>query len=114
VTLLALLVTVVVQVIYDSLVLAALGGILVMFIFRAEKWKNGDIITEGGVKMMGMIAFVMLIASGYASVLKETGSVDELVETASTWIGGNQLLAAVVMMAVGWVVTVGIGTLFGT
>src|SRR5699024_308065 len=49
-----------------------------------------------------------------ASVLKETGSVDELVETASTWIGGNQLLAAVVMMSVGLVVTIGIGTSFGT
>src|SRR5699024_4315243 len=114
VTLLALLVTVVVQVIYDSLVLAALGGILVMFIFRAERWKNGDIITEGGFKMMGTSASVMLSASGYASVLKETGSVDELVETASTWIGGNQLLAAVVMMSVGFVLTIGIGTTFGT
>src|SRR5699024_7109841 len=36
------------------------------------------------------------------------------VETASTWIGGNQLLAAIVMMTVGMVVTIGIGTSFGT
>lgn len=114
VTLLALLVTLVIQVIFDSLVLAALGGILVMFILRAETWKSGDTIIEGGIKMMGTIAFVMLIASGYASVLTETGSVDKLVEVASTWIGDNQLLAAVVMMSVGLVVTIGIGTSFGT
>src|SRR5699024_6152665 len=76
-TLLGILVTVALQVFYDSLVLAALGGIMTIFIFRAEKWKNGDSIAEDGVKMMGVIAFVMLIASGYASVLQEAGSVDE-------------------------------------
>src|SRR5699024_10554763 len=102
------------QITFDSLVLAALGGILVMFIFRAETWRSGDTVIEGGVKMMGTIAFVMLIASGYASVLTETGSVDKLVEAGSAWIGDNQLLAAVVMMSVGLIVTIGIGTSFGT
>src|SRR5699024_10402822 len=82
-TLLALVVTLVLQLIFSSLVLAALGGILVMFFFRADRWKSGDTIIEGGMKMMGTIAFVMLIASGYASVLTKTGSVDELVEKAS-------------------------------
>jgi len=114
VTLLGLAVTLVLQIVYDSLVLAALGGILIMFIFRAELWKNGDTVIEGGVRMMGAIAFVMLIASGYASVLTETGAVTELVETASAWIGDNRLLAAVMMMTVGLIVTIGIGTSFGT
>src|SRR5699024_692805 len=41
-TLLGILVTVALQVFYDSLVLAALGGIMTIFILRAEKWKNGD------------------------------------------------------------------------
>lgn len=114
VTLIALAVTLVLQIIFDSLVLAAFGGILTMFVLRAETWKSGDTLIEGGVKMMGTIAFVMLIASGYASVLTDTGSVDGLVETASAWIGDNQLLAAIVMMSVGLVVTIGIGTSFGT
>src|SRR5699024_8131366 len=73
ITLFALVVTLVLQIVFDSLVLAVLGGILFMFIFRAETWKSGDTVIEGGVKMMGTIAFVMLIASGYASVLTETG-----------------------------------------
>ncbi|HLQ70691.1 MAG TPA: Na+/H+ antiporter NhaC family protein [Bacillota bacterium] len=114
VTLLALAVTLILQIIFSSLVLAALGGILVMFLLRADSWKSGDTVIEGGIKMMGTIAFVMLIASGYASVLTTTGSVDELVGTASSWIGENKLLAAIVMMSVGLVVTIGIGTSFGT
>ena len=114
VTLLALGITLVLQIVFDSLVIAALGGIFTMFIFRAETWKSGDTVIEGGVKMMGAIAFVMLIASGYASVLTETGSVESLVESASGWLGDSQLLAAFVMMTVGLLVTMGIGTSFGT
>src|SRR5699024_1184358 len=114
VTLIALAVTLVLQIVFGSLVLAALGGILIMFIFRAETWKSGDTVIEGGVKMMGTIAFVMLIASGYASVLTETCAVTELVESASTWLGDSHLLAALMMIAVGLLFTIGIGTSFGT
>src|SRR5690606_13310614 len=110
VTLLAIGVTLVLQIVFQSLVIAALGGILTMFIFRGEAWRNGDTVVEGGVKMMGTIAFVMLIASGYASILTETGAVDNLVESASAWLGDNQFMAAVVMMFVGLLVTMGIGT----
>ncbi|QKY70686.1 Na+/H+ antiporter family protein [Lentibacillus sp. CBA3610] len=114
VTLLGLAVTLGLQIAYDSLVLAALGGILVIFIFRAETWKNGEVVVEDGVKMMGAIAFVMLVASGFASVLTETGAVEELVASTSSWLGDSNLLAAIVMMGVGLLVTIGIGTSFGT
>lgn len=113
-TLLGILVTVGLQVFYDSLVLAALGGIMTIFILRAEKWKNGDSIAEDGVKMMGVIAFVMLIASGYASVLQETGSVDELVNSVTVWLGDSKFLTVLILMLVGLLVTIGIGTSFGT
>lgn len=114
VTLIGLGVTVGLQVFYDSLVLAALGGILVIFLFQAERWKSGEVIVEDGVKMMGVIAFVMLIASGYASVLTETGSVDDLVESVTVWLGDSQFLTVIVLMFVGLLVTMGIGTSFGT
>lgn len=109
-----LIVTLIVQIIYSSLVMAALAGILIIFIFRAELWKKGEVIIEDGVKMMGVIAFVMLIASGYASILTETGAVDSLVTTAAEWLGDSELVAATVMMTVGLLVTMGIGTSFGT
>jgi len=64
--------------------------------------------------MMGAIAFVMLVASGYAAVLTETGAVEELVQSASGLLEGNRLIAAIVMMSVGMLVTMGIGTSFGT
>jgi len=113
-TIIAIIITLVLQIVFESLVIASLGGIFTMFILRAELWRSGDIVIEEGVKMMGAIAFVMLIASGYATVLTETGSVNELVEAASTWLGDSHFLAALMMMVVGLLVTMGIGTSFGT
>ncbi|QCU79324.1 sodium:proton antiporter [Citricoccus sp. SGAir0253] len=114
VVLVGLAVTLALQLVFGSLVIAALGGVLVIFVFRGERWRSSDELAHGGVTMMGTIAFIMLVASGYASVLTETGAVEELVSTASGWIGGSRLLAAVVMMTVGLVVTLGIGSSFGT
>jgi putative amino acid transporter len=114
VVLIGLAVTLVLQVAFGSLVIAALGGILVIFVFRGERWRTSDELAHGGVTMMGTIAFIMLVASGYSSVLTETGAVDELVTSATGWIGDSRLLAAVVMMVVGLLVTMGIGSSFGT
>ena len=114
VVLIALAVTLVLQVVFGSLVIAALGGVLVIFVFRGERWRTSDELANGGVTMMGTIAFIMLVASGYSSVLSETGAVDELVTSATGWIGGSKLLAALVMMVVGLLVTMGIGSSFGT
>ncbi|GAA1671437.1 sodium:proton antiporter [Citricoccus zhacaiensis] len=114
VVLIALAVTLVLQLVFGSLVIAALGGVLVIFVFRGEHWRTSDELAHGGVTMMGTIAFIMLVASGYASVLTETGAVDDLVTSATGWIGESQLLAAVVMMTVGLLVTIGIGSSFGT
>lgn len=114
VVLVGLAVTLVLQIALGSLVIAALAGIVVIFLLRAERWKDSDSTIDRGVAMMGTIAFIILVASGYASVLTETGAVGELVETTAGWIGESHLLAAVVMMSVGMLVTMGIGTSFGT
>jgi len=66
------------------------------------------------VSMMGTIAFIMLIASGYATVLKETGAVQELVELTTGIIGTSPLLLSFVMLIAGLVITMGIGSSFGT
>lgn len=67
-----------------------------------------------GIGMLGMIAFVMLIASGYATVLQETGAVEELVEKTTALTGDSHFVVATVMLAVGLVITMGIGSSFGT
>lgn len=51
-------------------------GLLVMLATGAIKWNKMDEMVDGGVKMMGFIAFVMLVAAGYANVLRETHSVE--------------------------------------
>lgn len=114
VTILAIVVMVVLQLIYQSLPIAALGGLLVMIILGAIKWKEIDDQFAGGIKLMGFIAFVMLVAGGFAQVLKDTGGVDSLVKSSVNLMGGSKLIAATVITLIGLLVTMGIGTSFGT
>ena len=102
------------QLLTESLVLGALAGIIIMFLSRVVKMYEGDLVINEGIGMMGMIAFVMLIASGYANVLKETGAVTELVEKTTSIIGTSPFVLAVVMLTVGLIITMGIGSSFGT
>lgn len=114
VTIVAILAVVVIQVKFDSLSLAALGGLLVMFIGQAVKWNKIDEQFAGGIKIMGMIAIVMLVAGGYAEVMKATNAVDALVNAAVSIMGGNKIIAATVITLIGLLVTMGIGSSFST
>lgn len=114
VTMAAAVVVVVVQIVAQDLALSALSGIMVMIVFGAIKWNQIDEQLAGGVKLMGLIAFVMLVAGGYAEVMKATGGVDALVEAGIHAMGGSKIIAAVVITLIGLLVTMGIGTSFGT
>lgn len=98
----------------ESLILGALTGIIILFVTGVVHMRSGDKVVQDGINMMGMIAFIMLIASGYATVLKETGAVDALVESATGMLGTSKLLIALIMLLVGLVITMGIGSSFGT
>ncbi|MGP4067225.1 Na+/H+ antiporter family protein [Halobacillus sp. B29] len=113
-TLLAILVTLIIQALWQNLVFAALAGIIVMFIFRVVPFTKGDKVVNDGIGMMGFIAFVMLVASGYANVLTQTESVSALVEISSDYIGNNQAFIAFILLLVGLIVTMGIGSSFAT
>ena len=112
--LLAIAVVVAIQIKFGSLPLAALGGLLVMFITGAVKRKDIDNQFSEGIKLMGFIAFVMLVAGGFAQVLKDTGAVNELVDGSIALMGGSKVIAATVITLIGLLVTMGIGTSFGT
>ncbi|HIX29930.1 MAG TPA: sodium:proton antiporter [Candidatus Blautia stercoravium] len=114
VTIAALIVVVIAQFIWQSLPVAALAGLLVIFIFRAIKPTDIDAQFQEGVKLMGFISFVMLVAGGFAQVLKDTGAVDELVKSSIGLMGGNKIIAATIITLIGLLVTMGIGTSFGT
>lgn len=110
----ALVVVVAVQIWCGSLPVAALAGLLVIFIFGAIKPKDIDAQFQEGIKLMGFIAFVMLVAGGFAQVIKDTGAVDALVESSVSLMGGSKWIAAIVITLIGLLVTMGIGTSFGT
>lgn len=112
--LLGALTTFVVQLTVDSMPMGALGGIVVMIIFGTISFKDMDDTVEGGVKMMGFMAFVMLVASGFGGIVEASGGVDEIVRVAANAVGDNRLLAAAVMLLVGLLIDMGIGTSFGT
>ena len=114
ITIAAAVVVVVVQVVAQDLALSALCGIMVMIVFGAIKWNQIDDQLAGGVKLMGLIALVMLVAGGYAEVMKATGGVNALVEAGIAAMGGNKIIAAIVITLIGLLVTMGIGTSFGT
>ena len=101
------------QLYFQSLPIGALCGLFVMLITGCIKWKDMDTMMDGGVRMMGFIAFVMLVAAGYANVLRETQSVQSLVE-ATTSVIDTKFAGTVLMLAVGLLITMGIGTSFGT
>ena len=114
VTMVAVVVVVAVQVLAESLALSALCGVLVMILGGAIRWNAIDECFADGVRIMGMIAMIMLVAGGYAEVMKATGAVDALVEAAVAIMGGSKWIAAMVITLIGLLVTMGIGSSFST
>ncbi len=113
-TLLAGLAALVVQLIYGSMPIGAMAGLSIMLICRCVKWSDMEEIVKGGINLMGLIAIVMLVASGYASVMRHTGGVNSLVEAATGLMEGSKFMSATVMIVMGLIITMGIGTSFGT
>ena len=114
VTMAAIVIVVAVQVLSESLALSALCGVLVMIVGGAIRWKNMDSSFGKGVQLMGMIAMIMLVAGGYAEVMKATNAVDALVEAAISIMGGSKWIAGCVITLIGLLVTMGIGSSFST
>ena len=113
-TLLAIAAAFVTQILSGSMPLGGLVGILVLLVTRVIKVKDADQTMAEGIKLMGFIAFVMLVAAGFAEVIKATKAVDALVVSSANLIGGSKLLGAIIMLLIGLGITMGIGTSFGT
>jgi len=73
-----------------------------------------DKLMDEGIYMMGYVAFIMLVASGFATVLKATGGIDNFVNSVIGILPEGQILTAFIMLLVGLIITMGIGTSFGT
>ena len=73
-----------------------------------------DNLVDEGIGLMGYIAFVMLVAAGFALVLKQTGGIESLVSSTMSIMPSNKIAAAFLMLITGLFITIGIGTSFGT
>ena len=110
----AIIVTFTVQFFTDSMIFGALGGIMVFFLSLQSKWADLDRELVNGIKIMAYIGMVMLAANGFAGVITSTEDVLPLVTGISDVLGNNKALIVMGMLAVGLVVTMGIGSSFAT
>ena len=104
----------IVQLTMDSMPLGAMAGLAVLFLGGAVKIRNSDSTIAEGIRLMGMISFVMLIAGGYANVVRNTGAVDTLIDATLNVLGNSRSVAIMVLILIGLLITMGIGTSFGT
>ncbi|GAB2901260.1 Na+/H+ antiporter family protein [Microvirgula aerodenitrificans] len=114
VSLLAVAVAFGVQLWVDSMLIGALAGFLVFVLGGVVSWREADTVFSNGMKMMATIGLVMIAAAGFAEVLKATGDIQLLVEQSVSVIGNSRGLAALLMLLVGLLVTLGIGSSFST
>lgn len=113
-TILALAAALYGQIQTDSMIIGALAGITVLYVTGAMKWREADEVLMEGMRMMAFIGFVMISANGFAEVIKTSGAVEPLVASVSDLFAGNKGIAALAMLIVGLVVTMGIGSSFAT
>ncbi|MEA1855305.1 Na+/H+ antiporter family protein [Cytobacillus sp. FSL R5-0569] len=111
---LSIIIALVVQIQLDSMIMGAVAGIITVYLSGTIKGAEADSLLTDGMKMMAFIGFVMLAAFGFGDVLKETGDVEVLVSNVAEMIGNNQALGALLMLLVGLLVTIGIGSSFST
>ncbi|MFJ7981725.1 Na+/H+ antiporter family protein [Lysinibacillus xylanilyticus] len=113
-TTLALIVSLCAQIYTDSMIVGAFAGIMIMYFTGALNWKEADEILSEGMKMMAFIGFVMIAANGFASVINATGDIDGLINGSINILQGNTSLAIFIMLVIGLIVTMGIGSSFAT
>lgn len=111
---LAIVLTTVVQVYSESMILGGLVGFAVLSTAGIFKWQQADDVFVQGMRMMALVGFIMISAAGFASVMTQTGDINQLVTGVVQLIGDNQALAALLMLVIGLFVTIGIGSSFSS
>ncbi|CAM5180942.1 TRAP transporter large permease subunit [Oligella ureolytica] len=114
VALIAVIASFVIQLSFGSLLLGAMIGFTIFMAFGVIHWRKADVVFNDGLRMMAMIGFIMISAQGFAEVIQTTGHIDSLVVTSAEIFAGSKGLAAMAMLLVGLLVTMGIGSSFST
>ncbi|AIZ78538.1 Na+/H+ antiporter family protein [Actinobacillus equuli subsp. haemolyticus] len=113
VSIVAIIATCSVQLATNSTVMGGLIGLIIFALGGVFKLKQTNDLFQDGLRLMAMIGFVMIAASGFASVVNATGGVPELVEALRGSIQSKEM-AALLMLVVGLFITMGIGSSFST
>lgn len=112
-SIIAILATCSTQLATNSTIMGGLVGLTIFALGGVFRLKQSNDIFQDGLRLMAMIGFVMIAASGYASVVNSTGGVAELVEGLRGSIDSKGM-AAFLMLIVGLLITMGIGSSFST
>ena len=111
---LSALLTFIVQLYTHSLPLGALVGLGIIFSLKVIPKDKMDHMMNEGIYLMGYVAFVMLVAAGFAAVLKISGAIDSLVNSTIILLPESIILTSAIILLLGLFITIGIGTSFGT
>ena len=111
---LATVVTVVIQVTTGSMVMGALAGCLLLPLTGVIGRQESNEVFIQGMKTMAWFCFVMIAAAGFAQVMRDTGAVAELVASSHGLLEGYQPLAILLLLLIGLLMTMGIGSSFAT
>lgn len=113
-SLFAIVVALVVQLVSGSMLLGGLVGFAILSQGGFFRWHEVDDVFVLGLRMMALIGFIMVTAQGFAAVMQATGEVPALVEGSAALIGDSKAMAALVLLVVGLLITMGIGSSFST
>lgn len=103
-----------IQLLSGSMIYGATAGIMILIVARVLPWQRIDYILTDGMRSMASIGFIMMSASGFGAVLRATGHIEALVHTSVTAVGENKAIAALIMLIIGLLITLGIGSSFST
>ncbi|MBR9772698.1 Na+/H+ antiporter family protein [Halomonas sp. H10-59] len=103
-----------IQLYTGSMILGGLVGFSLLSMGGIFRWREADDLFTSGMRMMALIGFIMISASGFAAVMTATGEIETLVSASVEVIGDNRGLAALLMLLVGLFITLGIGSSFST
>ncbi len=104
----------IVQLWSDSMALGALAGCLVIMATQVVDWRKADNVFIDGMKMMAFCGLIMITAAGFAEVMRATGDINTLVSSISVQFADHKALGVLMMLVVGLLITLGIGSSFST
>ena len=102
------------QILLESLIVASLLGILIFVIARVVSIRDTQDVFTKGVYLMGGIGIVMIGAQGFAAVMNETGAIKGMVDIISSGMADQRGLTVFMMLFIGLIITMGIGSSFST